>query len=68
MVACCRLVFPDGEVEVTKQSFATTRKGWPPFSAMPRSAPWPWRRPGSTGAPYYALEGLFDELWLCPST
>ena len=27
VVACCRVVDPDGEVEVTKQSFATTRKG-----------------------------------------
>ena len=27
VVACCRIVEPDGSVEVTKQSFATTRKG-----------------------------------------
>jgi transposase len=27
VVACCRVVEAGGEVEVTKQSFATTRKG-----------------------------------------
>jgi transposase len=27
VVACCRIVAPNGEAEVTKQSFATTRKG-----------------------------------------
>ena len=28
--------------------------------------PWRWRRPGVYWKPpYYALEGLFDELWLC---
>src|SRR5487761_1841266 len=27
VVACCRVVAPSGEAEVTKQSFATTRKG-----------------------------------------
>jgi hypothetical protein len=26
VVACCRIVEPDGSVEVTKRSFATTRK------------------------------------------
>jgi hypothetical protein len=27
VVACCRVVDSDGEVEVTRQSLATTRKG-----------------------------------------
>lgn len=27
VVACCRIAGPDGEVEVTKERFATTRKG-----------------------------------------
>jgi transposase len=27
VVACCRVVEPDGEVAVTKESFATTRRG-----------------------------------------
>lgn len=69
VVACCRVVDPDGEVEVTKQSFATTRKGLGELAVFLSEAAVETVAMEATGvywkSPYYALEGLFDELWLC---
>ena len=68
VVACCR-VDPDGEVEVTKQSFATTRKGLGELAVFLSGAAVTTVAMEATGvywrSPYYALEGMFDELWLC---
>ncbi len=69
VVACCRVVAPDGEAEVTKQSFATTRKGLGDLAAFLSDAGVETVAMEATGvywkSPYYALEGMFPELWLC---
>jgi transposase len=69
VVACCRVVDPDGSVSVTKQSFSTTRKGLGELAAFLSDAAVSTVAMEATGvywkAPYYALEGLFEELWLC---
>jgi len=69
VVACCRVVDPDGEVEITKQSFATTRKGLGQLAIFLSDAAVEAVAMEATGvywkSPYYALEGLFPELWLC---
>ncbi len=69
IVACCRVVDPDGEVEVTKQSFPTTRKGLGELTVFLSDVAVTTVAMEATGvyrrSPYYALEGMFDELWLC---
>ena len=69
VVACCRVVEPDGSVEVTKQSFATTRKGLTELATFLSDGAVQTVAMEATGvywkSPYYALEGLFPELWLC---
>lgn len=69
VVACCRVVQSNGEVEVTKASFSTTRKGLSELAGFLSEAGVETVVLESTGvywrAPYYALEGLFAELWLC---
>lgn len=69
VVACNRVVGPDGEVEVTKQTFATTRKGLGELAVFVVDAGVTTVAMEATGVywkpPYYALEGLVDELWLC---
>ena len=69
VVACCRVVGPDGEVEVTKQSFPTTRKGLGELTVFLSDVAVTTVAMEATGvywrSPYYALEGMFDELWLC---
>ena len=69
VVACCRVVGPDGSVEVTKQRFSTTRKGLGELAAFLSDAAVSTVAMEATGvywkSPYYALEGLFEELWLC---
>src|SRR5487761_2351089 len=68
-VACCRVVDRSGEVEVTKQSFATTRKGLGELAVFLSDAAVGTVAMEATGvywkSPYYALEGMFPELWLC---
>jgi transposase len=69
VVACARIVQPDRSVEVTKRSFSTTSAG------LGELASWLGETGVSTVAMeatgvywrpvYYALEGLFAELWLC---
>jgi len=69
VVACCRVRDPDGVVEVSKRQFATTRQGLGELAAF--LAEWAVTTVAleATGvdwkAPSYALEGLFEELWLC---
>jgi transposase len=70
VVACARVLMPDGTIEVDKQRFATTQRGLASLTgflvdagvnntvAMEATGVY-WR------AAYYALEGLFPELWLC---
>lgn len=69
VVACCRVVDPDGSVHVSKQSFATTRKGLSELAEFLSDAAVETVAMEATGiywrSPYYALEGLFSELWLC---
>jgi transposase len=69
VVACCRLRQPDGEIEVSKRRFATTRSGLSELAAFLADHAVTTVAMEATGvywkAPYYALEGLFDELWLC---
>ena len=54
---------------MTKQSFATTRKGLGELAAFLARRGGRDRRDGGDRrlleSPYYALEGLFAELWLC---
>jgi transposase len=69
VVACCRVVAPNGEAELTKQSFATTRKGLGELAVFLTDAGVETVAMEATGVywkgPYYALEGMFAELWLC---
>src|ERR1039458_3277283 len=69
VVACCRIVEPDGSVEVTKQSFATTRKGLTELAKFLSDHAVQTVVMEATGvywkSPYYVLEALFPELWLC---
>jgi transposase len=69
VVACCRVVDPDGSVHVNKQTFATTRKGLSELAGFLSEASVETIAMEATGvywrSPYYALEGLFGELWLC---
>src|SRR5271167_3078773 len=69
VVACCRVVDPDGSVSVSKASFSTTSKGLGELAEFLTGAAVDTVAMEATGvywkAPYYALEGLFEELWLC---
>ena len=69
VVACCRVVEPDGEIETTKQTFSTTRKSLGELAAFLSDAGVQTVAMEATGvywkSPFYALEGLFPELWLC---
>lgn len=69
VVACSRVRDGDGSVEVTKASFSTTRKGLGELAGFLSERSVTTVAMEATGvywkAPYYALEGLFDELWLC---
>jgi transposase len=69
VVACARVVDPDGSVHMTKQSFSTTSKGLGELATFLSDAAVDTVAMEATGvywkAPYYALEGLFEELWLC---
>ncbi len=69
VVACCRIVDREGSVELSKGQFGTTRRGLAELVAFLQAASVTTVALEATGvywrAPYYALEGLFDELWLC---
>jgi len=69
VVACCRVRDRDGSVEVSKRQFSTTRKGLGELAVFLSDAAVTTVAMEATGvywkAPYYALEGLVEELWLC---
>ncbi len=69
VVACTRVGDPDGSVHVDKASFATTRRGLAELAGFLTDASVSTVVMEATGVywkpVYYALEGLFDELWLC---
>jgi transposase len=69
VVACTRVAGPDGEVEVTKERFKTTQAGLAELTAFLMDAGVNTVAMEATGiywrTVYYALEGLFEELWLC---
>ncbi len=69
VVACTRLASPDGSGEVAKARVATTRKGLGELAAFLTGAGVGTVAMEATGVywkcVYYALEGLFAELWLC---
>jgi transposase len=69
VVACCRVRDPDGQVELTKRSFATARNGLGDLATFLTDYGIQTVAMEATGvywkAPFYALEGLFEEVWLC---
>lgn len=69
VVACWRVQSPDGSIESTKASFATTAKGLGELAAYLTQASVTTVVMEATGVywkpVYYSLEGLFAELWLC---
>lgn len=69
VVVCCQIRGPDDSVETEKAEFATTRKGLSELAAFLTDASVTTVAMEATGVywkpVYYALEGLFDELWLC---
>ena len=69
VVVCTRVVMPDGAIETAKERFPTTQKGLVALAGFLLDAGVGTVAMEATGvywrAPYYALEGLFLELWLC---
>jgi len=69
VVACTRIQMPNGQVEVEKKRFSTTQEGLAGLTAFLMDAGVTTVAMEATGiywrAVYYALEGLFSELWLC---
>jgi transposase len=69
VVACCRLREADGDIRVDKATFNTTQKGLAELAAWLGQAGVSTVTMESTGVywkpVFYALEGLFKELWLC---
>ena len=69
VVACTRIQLPNGQVEVEKERFTTTQEGLADLTAFLMDAGVTTVAMEATGiywrAVYYALEGLFPELWLC---
>ena len=69
VVACTRIQMPNGQVEVEKERFSTTQEGLADLTAFLMDAGVTTVAMEATGicwrAVYYAIKGLFDELWLC---
>jgi len=69
VVACTRVKASTGEFEIEKRSFPTTQQGLAGLSAFLVEADVTTVAMEATGVywkpVYYALEGLFPELWLC---
>jgi len=69
VVAATRINEPGGEVTVTKKKFPTTRRGIGDLGVFLTEAAVTRVAMEATGVywkpVFYALEGLFDELWLC---
>ncbi len=68
VVACTRVTAPDRSIEVAKGRFATTQEGLAELTAFLIDAGVNTVAMEATGIYwrpiYYALEGLFEELWL----
>ncbi len=69
VVACTRVAPPGGAIEVAKKRFPTTQQGLAELTAFLMDAGVTTVAMEATGVywrpVYYALEGLFSELWLC---
>jgi transposase len=69
VVACTRVQAPTGQVLVAKERFTTTQAGLADLTAFLVDAGVSTVAMEATGiywrTVYYALEGLFSELWLC---
>jgi transposase len=69
VVASCRIREPGGEITIDKARFATTRHGLAELAAFLSEHGVTTVAMEATGVywkpVYYALEGLFAELWLC---
>jgi transposase len=69
VVACTRVTMPDRSIEVAKERFPTTQAGLAELTGFLVDAGVSTVAMEATGiywrAVYYALEGLFEELWLC---
>jgi transposase len=69
VVACTRVTMPTGEVEIAKERFPTTQAGLAALTGFLIEAGVNTVAMEATGiywrTVYYALEGLFEELWLC---
>ncbi len=69
VIVCCRVRQPDGEIALSKERFATTRRGLAELAAFLAEQAVTTVAMEATGVywkpVYYALEGLFAELWLC---
>lgn len=69
VVACCQVSGPDGSVSQSKQSFKTTSRGLGDLIGFLTAQGVTLVVMEATGVywkpVYYALEGLFEELWLC---
>ena len=69
VVAAARVQDPDGTIGLTKASFTTTAAGLEALAGFLAEAGVATVAMEATGVywkpVYYALEGLFDEVWLC---
>lgn len=69
VVACCRVQRSNHAIEVTKKSFVTTSSGLGELRGWLKDAAVSTVVMEATGVywkpVYYALEGPFEELWLC---
>lgn len=68
VVACCRIQEPNA-IELSKETFPTTQTGLINLAAFLHKAGVTTVAIEAAGvcwkSPYYALERLVDELWLC---
>ena len=69
VVACCQVADPDGVVNQSKETFTTTSKGLAELAGFLTAQGVTLVVMEATGIywrpVYYALEGLFEELWVC---
>ena len=69
VVASIRIIMSDGSLEVSKERFPATRRGLSELVAFLLDGDVTTVAMEATGVywrpVYYALEGLFPELWLC---
>jgi transposase len=69
VVACTRVRAPDGSIETAKERFSTTQRGLASLTEFLVDSGVTTVAMEATGVywrtVYYALEGLFEELWLC---